>query len=80
MAPGDSTNGWAEHKALVEWRLKTNEEALGRIETQLVAVRTSLAEIQGDRKRKITTLNLLVPALVSIMVLAAEAALAHFWR
>ncbi len=76
----EENNGWEQHRNLVEWRLQTNEEALKRIEGTLVGIQTSLAEMKGDRKRKITALNLVVPAVVSIIILVSEAALAHFWR
>ena len=72
MAPDSQSNGWTEHQALVEWRLKTNEEALTRIETTLVQIQTTLAGIEASSKRTITALNLAVPAVVSLIVLGGQ--------
>lgn len=91
MAPELENNGWQEHRKLVEWRLAQNEHQItqlrkdndashGAISTQLNQIQTTLSEIQGARKLKITALNLAIPALVSLLVLAGEYALAHILR
>lgn len=89
MSPEDS--GWAEYRLMIlDWHnqdIAEKKEIRERLEshekmvtTQLTQIQTTLAEIQGARKLKITTLNLVVPALVALVVLIGEQVLARVWR
>ena len=89
MSPED--NGWAEYKLMIlDWhnqdieekreiraRLEAHEKA---VTTQLTEIQTTLAEIKGVRAARRTFHNIGIPAVVTILVLLAETAIAHFMK
>lgn len=89
MAPED--NDWNEYRLMIlDWHnqdLIEKKEIRERLERQekavtekLTSIQTTLAKMEAVRAHKITALNLAIPALVSLIVLTAEAVIAHVWK
>lgn len=63
---------WETHRQLVEWRLGENEKALVGIQTDVTTILQTLAEDRGSRQKRITVLNLAIPAGVAFAVVFLE--------
>lgn len=88
---GPESNDWNEYRLMIlDWHnqdIIEKREIRERLEAQEVRVTTQLSEIQATlagftavKEKRHLILNLVVPALVALGVLAGEAAVAHIWR
>ena len=80
---GPENSNWNEYRLMIlDWHnqdILEKKELRARLERQellvtekLTQIQTTLEEIQGSRKRIITTLNLGVPAAVALLVMGGQ--------